>query len=415
MRAFLAQFGLAICVTIGMSASDTRAETPDDPTLRAMIGQMVLMGFKGNSLNSAWFQTMQEQAKNGEITGVLYLRRNVTDEDTVAVMNAVLQSMVEGKPPLLIALDQEGGRVQRLKSKNGFTEIASPQKIAESRTPLEAEELYANLAAGLKNWGFNLNLGPVVDLNINPDNPVIGRLGRSFSAKSDVVVDYSAAFINGHRQHQILTALKHFPGHGSSQADSHKGFVDVSDSWKKTELDPYRQLLRAGKVDMVMSAHVRNTQLQAQEDRFPATLSPTVIKQVLRDQLGFDGVVISDDMQMGAIRKNYGFDEAVVAAVKAGHDILVFANDKNPDITIPGKVIDLLARQARKDPALLRDIEAAHARILALKAKISWAMPAPADPITTGSVASAASQIIPVVSPAFLAQQNRNYVLAITR
>src|SRR5690606_10098573 len=168
------------------------------------------------------------------------------------------------------------------------------------------------MAATLAEAGINLNLAPVVDVNVNPDNPVIGQLERSFSGDPDVVTEQAKAFIEAHHEHGVLCTLKHFPGHGSSEADSHLGFVDVTNLWSRQELEPFRNLIDAGLADAIMTAHIFNANWDSEH---PATLSRAVITGILREELGYDGVVITDDMQMGAIRDFYGFEAAVVMSV----------------------------------------------------------------------------------------------------
>jgi beta-N-acetylhexosaminidase len=179
--------------------------------------------------------------------------------------------------------------------------------------------------------GVNLGLAPVVDLDRNPDNPIIGALGRSFSADPEVVVRQASAFIEGLHAQGIAAAIKHFPGHGSSTGDTHLGVVDVSSTWDAVELEPFGALARAGLPDAVLTAHVFNANLDAD---YPATLSRRTITGILRDRLSWDGVVISDDLQMGAIRAEFGYADAVRLAIDAGVDVLTIANQQvfEPDV-----------------------------------------------------------------------------------
>lgn len=339
-----------------------------DQLLRRMIGQMVMVGYVGNKERDAGFQTVLEQAAKGRLTGVLYLGRNIRTLDGVKSMNRELQASADGLP-LLIAVDQEGGRIERLTKAVGFHEIPSAASVAQSMNPSEAEAAYERMAEQLAGLGFNLNLGPVVDLNVNPDNPIIGRLGRSFSADGEKATDYGRAFVEGHRQAGVLTALKHFPGHGSSNGDTHKEAVDVSQTWHENELVPYEELIDSGDADMVMSAHVINRNIPGAETT-PASMSPATLVGLLRKKLRFKGVVISDDLQMQAIASTMSFDDTVVRAVMAGNDILVFANDKHPDPTIPDRISDLLVKRARENPALMTRIQESYGRVVRLKSKI---------------------------------------------
>lgn len=335
-----------------------------DTGVRRMIGQMVLVGFVGSKLDDEGFKTVLAQAAEGRISGVLYLGRNIRSLRAVKGLNERLQNV--SPVPLLIAVDQEGGRIERLTRAVGFRESPSAASVARSMDPADAKAEYEKMAAGLAQCGFNLNLGPVVDLNTNPENPIIGRLERSYSADDGEVSAYARAFVQGHRAHGVLTSLKHFPGHGSSVADTHKGMVDVSETWSEQELAPYRELIGTGDAELIMSAHVVNRNISGAEDT-PASMSPATLISLLRKDLGFKGVVISDDLQMGAIIKTKSFEDTVRQAVIAGNDLLVFANDKNPDPLIPEKIADLLEKEANANPAILARIKESHGRIMRLK------------------------------------------------
>lgn len=348
-----------------------------DTMLRHMIGQMVLVGFVGDKMEDPGFRIVHQQASQNKIGGVIYLQRNIRSLRAVAILNEALQKVSE--PPLFVAIDQEGGRIERLTKKVGFAEVPSAASVARNTSLAEAKAVYSEMAAGLSSVGFNLNLGPVVDLDINPDNPIIGRLGRSFSSDGPTVSNYARSFIQGHRAHGVLTSLKHFPGHGSSIADTHKGTADVSQTWNEAELEPYRELIASGDADMIMSAHVVNRKIQGAGDT-PASLSPATLIGLLRKKLKFKGVVISDDLQMGAIAKTRSLSDTVRQAVLAGNDVLIFANDKHPDPTIPDQVADLLLREARSNPVMLARIQESYLRILHLKRELHAAGTVPARP-----------------------------------
>ena len=338
----------------------------DEPSLQQMIGQMLMVGFVGTNPKAEGYRTVLQQAFEGKIGGVIYLGRNIRSLNTVRQMNKGLQGMSSGRP-LFIAIDQEGGRIERLTSDVGFKEIPSAAAISRNLDPEAAGEVYQNLAAQLAILGFNLNLGPVVDLNINPDNPIVGRLDRSYSRDPVKVASYARAFVEGHRGRGVLTSLKHFPGHGSSVADTHKDAADVTDTWDEAELWPYRSLIASGHADMIMSSHIINRRLSGGVVA-PASLSRAVLVDLLRETMGFKGIVITDDLQMGAVTDDREFDESVKAAVLAGNDILVFANDKSPDPHVPEKVANVLALEAEDNPKMLERIRSAYENILKLKA-----------------------------------------------
>ena len=181
------------------------------------------------------------------------------------------------------------------------------------------------MAKMLSEHGINLNLAPVVDLDLHVDNPIISRYERSFSHKVSEVVNHACAFIKAHHKYAVACCLKHFPGHGSARGDSHLGFVDITNDWQEQELDPFRQLLAAGCNDAVMTAHLVHRFLEP--SGHPATLSPAIVGNLLRRQLGFTGVIITDDLQMKAIADHYGYREAVQRAVLAGVDLIVVGNN----------------------------------------------------------------------------------------
>lgn len=374
MRRWIVLLAVTAYALSPAQAADAPSPSPNTP-LSQMIGQMIMVGFVGDTRTHPWFRDVLAQVEAGQVTGVLYLRRNIRNKIAVRAMNAALSRRAGAKLPLLIGIDQEGGRIQRLTPRVGFSSTPSAHEISRTQTPEQAQATYEGLASGLRDWGFNLNLGPVVDVDINPVNPIIGRLGRSFSAQPLTVSRYAAAFIAGHRRHGVLTALKHFPGHGSSREDSHWSMADITQSWSESELVPYRALIAQGHADLVMSAHVRHANLDPAPERRPASLSPAILTKLLRNTLGFDGVVISDDMQMRAISNNYSFADAVKRAVLAGTDILVFANDRSPDKAIPNKVIALLTEEAKTSSKMRARIESAYRRIVNLKAKLQRRVP----------------------------------------
>ena len=223
-------------------------------------------------------------------------------------------------------------------------------------------------AQTLQSAGINLNLAPVVDLNVNPDNPIIGYYERSFSADPDIATDHALEVIRAHHEYGVLTTLKHFPGHGSSTGDSHQGFVDVTDTWSEIELEPFRNIIQAGVCDVVMTAHIFNAHL---DPDYPATLSHPTITGILRDQLGWDGVVITDDMGMGAITQYYGFETAIELAVEAGADILAYAiNSAVFDLTIPARAFQVIKGLVENEVIRESRIDQSYRRIMRLKDRL---------------------------------------------
>ena len=339
------------------------------------IGQMFLLGFDGCVVDrDHWLTGAIERDGLG---GVILFDRNVDGSvqniRSAAQLQALTGQLQEMAPePLLVAVDQEGGRVCRLKERDGFPPSFSATELGRGsaeRTAAVATDMAATLAAN----GINLNLAPVVDLDLNPDNPIISRYGRSFGASVDQVVLHAHAFIDGHHDQGIGCCLKHFPGHGSAGSDSHLGFVDISRDWQSRELEPYARLFAAGFSDAVMTAHVVHRGLDP--SGLPATLSPVILHGMLRSELGFSGVTMTDDLQMRAITDRYGYREAVQRAVLAGVDIMIVGNnlERNQDALSEGMAA---IRELLDKGALDADsIAASLARIASLKQKIQGELP----------------------------------------
>ncbi len=361
-------FGLVIFFVV-VAFSSQRAP---DPGLDAKIGQMIMVGFRGLELRDD--NPVVADLEQRQVGGIILFDydvpsktpvRNISSAEQVRKLTADLKS--RARLPLIIAIDQEGGRVNRLKERFGFPQNISAKEMAAGHGT-ELTERYAEQTAKLlSELGINLNFAPVVDLNTNPDNPVIGKIERSFSADPSIVTAHAEAWIEAHRKHGILSALKHFPGHGSSRADSHLGFVDVTESWKPVELEPYRSLIGDGLVDIVMTAHIFNSRL---DPKYPATLSKAVVSDLLRGELKYDGVVVSDDMQMKAISGHYGLETAVEQAINAGIDMLVFGNNAErfePDIA--ERAVAVIKSLVASGRISKQRIDESHARIMKLKAK----------------------------------------------
>lgn len=338
-------------------------------TLEQMAGQMIIVGFEGDGVGDAGVEAVAGELAAGRLGGVMYLKKNVASLAAVREMNAMFRAAAP-EPVPFITLDQEGGAVERLTSDVGFVEIPNAATVAARNTPQQAEALYASMANAIAAEGFSVNFGPVADLDINPDNQIIARFGRSFSADPETVTAYDRAFIAAHRQAGLVTALKHFPGHGSSTADSHEGFVDITKSWSAAELEPYRALVAAGMADMVMVGHLYHAGYADGDEQTPSSLSPRWIEGVLRAELGFDGVVISDDLEMGAIRDHFTLEETVTQAVRAGMDILLFSNTAKYRPGLSREVLSILMDEAAADPSFAARIEESYRRIVDLKARL---------------------------------------------
>jgi beta-N-acetylhexosaminidase len=347
-------------------------------SLAAKVGQMLLVGFRGTDESSA-AQALAD-IRDRSLGGVVLFSsdqptgsplRNIVSPSQLAELDAALQAAAlesEAGTPLIIAVDEEGGLVARLDPAHGFPPTDSAAALGARDDVAITRAAGRRIATTLRQAGINLNLAPVVDLNVNSANPIIGALDRSFGADPALVTRQARAFIGGHHAVGVLTTLKHFPGHGSSTADSHLGVVDVTDTWSAVELLPYRSLVEMGVADAILTAHVFNARL---DPKNPATLSAATIDGVLRGELGWQGIVISDDMQMGAIRQAYGYADAIRLAIQAGVDILTIANQQVFEADIVARTIDLVLGLVADGEISEARIDQSWQRIQTLKGRLS--------------------------------------------
>jgi beta-N-acetylhexosaminidase len=359
------------------SASATPTPPPEPtpsptsgPSLREKIGQMLLVGFRGLTIEES--ASIVADIRDRNLGGVLLFDydtptakpvRNVASPEQLTALVSGLQAVAA--TPLIVAIDEEGGRVARLDQRHGFPPTVSAQAMGKRNDLAFTRAEAGRMATTLRAVGVNLNLAPVVDLNVNPTNPIIGSLGRSFSADPTVVTAQAGAFIDAQHQVGVACTLKHFPGHGSSTGDTHLGVVDVTTTWSEVELEPFRRLVAGGTVDAVLTAHVFNSTL---DPDYPATLSRATVTGILRERLGYDGLVLSDDMQMGAIRDEFGYEDAVRLAINAGVDVLTIANQQVFEDGIVGTTIDLVERLVGEGRISQDRIDASYRRVQALKA-----------------------------------------------
>ena len=303
--------------------------TPDGlgTSIEEAVGQMLMIGFRGDVLYGDIAALLRDIQPGGivlfdyDLPSKGELVRNITSPHQLRALTSALQDIA----PYFIAVDAEGGYVNRLKKECGFTvSVPSAQKFG-GQSPGKTKKVADALARELKDMGINWNFAPVVDVNIDSKSPAIGAIERSFSDVPRTVVAHANAFVKAHREQQVISTLKHFPGHGSAAGDTHLGVTDVTETYRRAkELLPYQKLIQKGYDDPILTAHIVNRNLD--KSGRPATLSHDIMTQLLRYEMGFDGVVISDDMQMGAIVEAYGLIEAVVEAVKAGVDMILLAN-----------------------------------------------------------------------------------------
>mgnify|MGYP000507107858 CR=1 FL=1 len=341
----------------------------DSVSIDQMIGQMILTGIGDFSYMESEAEIL-EDIENGLVGGVILFEKNINPTNPQKQLARTISMMEKAaKTPLFISIDEEGGKVNRLKPKYGFPQTKEAGYLGRLDN-LDSTKYYANnTASTLQKYGFNVNYAPDVDVAINPENPVIAKLGRSYSGDPAVVAKHAQGFIEKHREYNVFTVLKHFPGHGSSKNDSHLGVADVSKYWQFSELLPYKMLLDSNKVDGIMTAHIINEHLDP--SKLPATLSPFVISQILRGFLGFEGVVFTDDMQMHAISKNFGFEESIKMAINAGVDVMLFANNvPGNERRSPKQIHGIISSFVKRGDISQERIKASYTRIMKLKSKL---------------------------------------------
>lgn len=330
-----------------------------------MTGQMILMGFNGDTVKSKGFKHILKQVNSGEIGGVIFFEDNIKNkEEFIKMTSAIKNSKAKYKP--FIAIDMEGGIIQRMNSKNGFKDFKSAKHVALVLNPKEAYEEYSALADMLKEANINFNLAPCVDLAINKQS-IIEKKERSYSADPKVVTEYSAQFIKAHYDKGIITSLKHFPGHGTSSGDTHLGFVDGTQTYSEDELYPYLQNANLNPMQTVMISHIYNKNF---DDTYPASLSYETIEKFLRVQADYDGVIIADDLNMGAIEKNYELNEVVSLAINAGENILLFSNREKPDKDLAKKISLEIKRGLVDGDILTENIVNSYNKIIKLKEQL---------------------------------------------
>lgn len=372
------KYSVSILMIVGLLCGKTAMAF--DVSLRDKIGQMLIIGFEGKEINRQ--SPVVKAIEHNNIGGVILFDynyqtklfdKNIESPQQVQRLNTQLQHFSKAanhthhRPPLplLISVDYEGGAVNRLRADYGFPETSSAADVGKMTT-IDANTKAHDMAVTLKDVGFNLNFAPVLDVDANIDNPIIGKLGRSFSDNPSEVAHFAYVYAQNFLSKGIQCAYKHFPGHGSANADSHLGFVDVTNTWQSYELEPYQHLLNVEQgCGMVMTAHIVNRQLDALG--LPATLSHQILTKMLREQLKFDGVIITDDMQMKAISEHYGLEQAVTLAINAGVDMFIFGNQLTTTPQDSTDVIDIIEAAVHSGKISPARIDDAYRHIVAFK------------------------------------------------
>lgn len=366
-RAALCIAALLCCALLSRPAGAAK----DAPSLEEMAGQMVMTGFRGTGEEplSEDLEYLLQDILAGRIGGVIlfepdYLTkgpRNITSLRQVNTLTIMLQA--QASVPLFIGVDQEGGKVRRFKKEHGIAPTPPAAQLGVGSPEATREEAF-RLGKALYAVGVNLNFAPALDVDVNPQSPAIGALGRSFSPDPEQVAAHGKAFAEGLSEAGIIPCYKHFPGHGSARDDTHLGLTDVTATWSPKELEPYRRILPRTPPAMVMPGHIVH---RGKGGDLPASFSPEVVGGMLRGSLGWQGVVITDDLQMQAVEGRYSVEEAMRLAVLAGADILLLGNNLRHDPQLGRKAHAALAQLVRQGFISETRIRESYTRIMELK------------------------------------------------
>lgn len=328
----------------------------DKKNVKNLVGQLFLVGFNGYSVPNDFKKSMQDY----NLGGTIYFKRNVQSPAQLAELSNEVQFLCRAKdqPPLFISIDHEGGKVNRLVKP--FTKFPGNDYLGELGSPKVGFEFGAVLGKELKAVGINMNYAPVVDVNTNPNNPIIKN--RAFSSDPEVCAKLGSAVSRGIQKMGVISVAKHFPGHGDTKEDSHLTLPKVHKSvedLENCELIPFRRSIRS-RVEGIMTAHIINTAI---DPELPATLSEKTITGILRNSLRFSRLIISDDLEMKAISDNFGAEQAAVLAVNAGCDILIYRGDGG----FPVAPIEAVIKAVEDKQIPMAKIEAAVNRIMQSK------------------------------------------------
>ncbi len=336
---------------------DLIADRLSKMTLDEKIGQLIITGIYGTTITERTRQLILEE----KIGGILLFGRNITDStQLLKLINSIKNANTSNKIPLFVSVDEEGGRVSRMPIE--LNDMPSLKKIGLLNNPQVAYKIGTILAKELNLFGFNMNFAPVLDINSNPSNPVIGD--RSFGSSFELVSELGVQMMKGIQSLGVIPVVKHFPGHGDTVTDSHVGLPIINHSLERLnsfEWAPFKSAIDA-QADAMMIAHMLLTKI---DPVYPASLSHTIISDLLRNQLGFNGVVITDDLTMEAITATFKLGDAAIKSLNAGVDILLVCHGEDSTISVVNAI-----RQAIANGTLsMTRIDESVTRILTLKQK----------------------------------------------
>lgn len=332
---------------------------PNPASLEEMAGQMLMVGIK-----SDWSVKAPGVLKWLTPGAVILYQHNVVSKTQLKNLTSDINNYLKyrGATPAFISIDHEGGRVNRL-PQNEFTAFPPNAQYGKKINVAGVAKEAQIMAQQLLEAGITMNLAPVVDVVTNKQNVDIGN--RSYGAKPETVIKLAKVFIEESMKSGMFVTAKHFPGYGPIAKNPHHVLPVVKiprDKWEKVHLPPFVEMIKIN-VPAIMTGHVIYTELQAAKQKVPATLSQEIVTGILREQLGYKGLIMTDDLEMGAIAKKYTADKSAYEAVMAGNEMLLYCHSENAQ----RKAFRSLVNRAKEDPALHEKITSAHEKIKALK------------------------------------------------
>lgn len=326
-------------------------------TLEEKVGQMIIVGVEGSTFNSSIGKMIDDY----HVGGFIFMGTSIKNANQLLkLVNSIKTANSNNKIPLFLSTDEEGGRVERMPQE--FERYPTNYAIGKIDNEGLSYNIGNTIAHEISSFGFNVDFAPVLDINSNPKNPVIGD--RSFGTNPQLVSSLGVETMKGLQGGNMITVVKHFPGHGDTSVDSHVGLPKVNKDLKQLssfELIPFTQAIK-NNVDGIMIAHILLPNI---DSKYPASMSKVVISDILRKQLGYNGVVITDDMTMGAITQNYSIGDATVKSVDAGSDIILIAHDYTKGIAAVTSIINAVNSGSIKVDRINESVY----RILKLKEK----------------------------------------------
>ena len=328
----LLTLSLSRCSNKNNQTIDVIQQKLDNMTLDEKIGQMITIGIDGYSVDD----TAKQLITDKKVGGVILFKNNISySNQLLQLINDIKGINSTNKIPIFISVDQEGGRVNRLPSE--IKSLPSNEIIGNKNDNKLAYDIGKNIGYALGSFGFNMDFAPVLDVNSNPNNTVIGD--RSFSNDKDKVASLGASEINGFKDSNIISVAKHFPGHGDTATDSHYALPIINktlDELKSVEFVPFKKAIEE-KVPAIMVSHILMPQIDANK---PASMSKTIITDILRKDLKFDGLIVTDDMTMGAVTNELDITTACINSINAGADLLLVCHGYDNEINVINAIKD---------------------------------------------------------------------------